>query len=102
MFWAYDPEDTFDQLESASKRMLAAGFTAESHRMRCYVLIGYPKDTFALAEFRLRQMMSIGFTPMAMLWLPTRKAEEKYRPAPEWRAFQRRWARPTIIHARAV
>jgi hypothetical protein len=24
-------------------RMLAAGFTRESHRLRCYVLIGYPQ-----------------------------------------------------------
>ena len=38
--------------------------------MRAYVLIGYPKDMFDLAEQRLRQMLSIGFTPMAMLWLP--------------------------------
>jgi hypothetical protein len=81
--------------------MLAAGFTRESHRMRVYVLIGMPKDTFAAAETRLQQMVSIGFTPMAMLWRPERAAEMKYAPAPEWRAFQRRWARPAIIHARA-
>lgn len=99
MFWAYDPGDDFETLESAASRMLAAGFTAESHRMRVYVLIGYPKDTFDLAEKRLRQMMAIGFTPMAMLWQPETGAAEKWRPAPEWRAFQRRWARPAIIHA---
>lgn len=100
MFWAYDPGDAFETLESASRRMLAAGFTEASHRMRCYVLIGYPRDTFALAEQRLRQMMSIGFTPMAMLWLPTLPTQERHRPGPEWRSFQRRWARPTIIHAK--
>jgi hypothetical protein len=100
MFWAYDPGDAFETLENASRRMLAAGFTEASHRMRAYVMIGYPKDTFALAEHRLRQMMSIGFTPMAMLWLPTNPTQEKYRGGPEWRSFQRRWARPTIIHAR--
>lgn len=100
MFWAYDPGDTFETLENASSRILAAGFTEASHRMRCYVMIGYPKDTLSLAENRLRQMVSIGFTPMAMLWLPTNPTQEKYRGGPEWRAFQRRWARPTIIHAR--
>jgi hypothetical protein len=26
-------------------------------------------------------------------------AAERHRPAPAWRAFQRRWARPAIIHA---
>jgi hypothetical protein len=68
--------------------------------MRCYVLIGYPKDTFDLAEARLQQMLSIGFTPMAMLWQPETPSQEKHRPAPAWRAFQRRWARPAIIHTR--
>ena len=92
MFFAYDPGDAFESLESAALRLIAAGFTKCSHRMRVYVLIGYPKDTFALAEQRLQQMLSIGFTPMAMLWLPETPSQEKYRPAPEWRSFQRRWA----------
>ncbi|RUV07957.1 hypothetical protein EOA79_02385 [Mesorhizobium sp. M1A.F.Ca.IN.020.03.2.1] len=101
MFFAYDPGDAFETLVSAADRLLEAGFTAESHRMRVYVLIGFPKDTFDLAEARLRQMLSIGFTPHAMLWMPTKPSQEKWRPAPEWRAFQRRWARPAIIHAKA-
>lgn len=101
MFFAYDPGDAFETLVSAADRLLEAGFTAESHRMRVYVLIGFPKDTFDLAEARLRQMVSIGFTPHAMLWMPTKPSQEKWRPAPEWRSFQRRWARPAIIHAKA-
>ena len=99
MFFAYDPGDAFETLESAARRLIQAGFTPASHRMRAYVLIGYPKDTFGLAEARLTQMLSIGFTPMAMLWLPETPSQEKYRPTPEWRSFQRRWARPAIIHA---
>ena len=102
MFFAYDPGDAFETLESAARRMLAAGFTRESHRLRVYVLIGYPKDTFTLAEHRLQQMMSIGFTPHAMLWQPDTPSQEKYRPDPSWRAFQRQWARPAIIHAVAA
>lgn len=101
MFFAYDPGDAFETLESAASRMLAAGFTARSHRLRAYVLIGYPKDTFAEAERRLNQMMSIGITPHAMLWRPDTPSQEKHAPGPEWRGFQRRWARPTIIHAKA-
>lgn len=97
-FFAYDPGDTFETLESAAKRMIEAGFTARSHRLRVYVLIGYPKDTFDDAEARLEQMMSIGFTPHAMLWQPETPSQERFRPASEWRAFQRRWARPAIIH----
>lgn len=102
MFWAYDPGDKFETLEYAARRLLAAGFTAESHRMRTYVLIGYPKDTPALAEERMQQMLGIGFTPMAMLWKPETPSQEKYRPDESWRAFQRRWARPAIIHAKAA
>lgn len=98
-FFAYDPGDPFETLQSAAKRMIEAGFTASSHRLRVYVLIGYPKDTFELAEKRLKQMISIGFTPHAMLWQPETPSAEKYRPAPVWKSFQRRWARPAIIHS---
>lgn len=100
-FWAYDPGDTFETLRSAAKRLLETGFTSCSHRLRCYVLIGQPKDTFGKAEKRLREMLGIGFTPMAMLWKPETKEELKFAPGPEWRPFQRRWARPAMIHAAA-
>ena len=101
-FFAYDPGDPFETLQSAARRLLAAGFSARSHRLRCYVLIGQPRDTFEAAEKRLRDMLAIGFTPMAMLWRPEVATAEKWAPGPEWRAFQRRWARPAIIHAARV
>lgn len=99
-FFAYDPGDPFETLKSAADRLLAAGFTARSHRLRVYVLIGYPKDTFPLAEKRLIDMLEIGFTPHAMLWDPETPSAERYRPGLEWKRFQRQWARPAIIHAR--
>jgi hypothetical protein len=98
-FFAYDPGDPFETLESAARRMIEAGFTACSHRLRAYVLIGYPKDTFSLATNRLEAMMRIGFTPHAMLWQPETPSAERWKPAPEWKVFQRQWARPAIIHA---
>lgn len=105
MFFAYDPGDAFETLESAARRMLSAGFTRESHRLRCYVMIGGPRkevpggiDTFASAEARLRQMVDIGFTPFAMLWRPSDPSEEKYAPGPEWDRFKRDWMRPAIVH----
>jgi hypothetical protein len=100
MFFAYDPGDAFETLQSAASRLLEAGFTATSHLMRVYVLIGYPKDTFAAAEQRLQQMLQIGFTPYAMLWRPETPSQQKWTPEESWRAFQRRWTRPAIIHAR--
>src|SRR5262249_38189690 len=87
---------------SAARRLLEAGFTRASHCMRVYVLIGYPKDTFAAAEQRLKQMLAIGFTPHAMLWKPETASQMKWTPEESWRTFQRHWARPAIIHAREV
>ncbi len=101
MFFAYDPGDEFETLRSAARRLIEAGFTPQSHRMRAYVLMGYPKDTIAAAEGRLQQMASIGFTPHAMLWRPETANGEKWRPDATWRRFQRQWARPAIIHAKA-
>lgn len=100
-FFAYDPGDPFETLKSAADRLIGAGFTACSHRLRVYVLIGYPKDTFALAEMRLRSMLEIGFTPHAMLWDPETPSAERYRPSSDWKRFQRLWARPSIIHGRS-
>ncbi len=97
-FFAYDPGDAFETLESAARRMLEAGFTRESHRLGCYVLIGFPRDTFASARKRLLDIKQIGFTPRAMLWRPETASQEKWRPAPEWKGFQRLWMRPAIIH----
>ncbi len=101
-FFAYDPGDAFETLASAAARLLSAGFTRASHRLRCYVLIGYPKDTFDTAEVRLQQIAELGFTPMAMLWRPEHPSQEKYAPAAAWRTFQRRWARPAIIHRKVA
>jgi hypothetical protein len=99
-FFAYDPGDELDALASAARRLLDAGFTVASHRLRCYVLIGYPKDTIDDATTRLKEVTRLGFTPMAMLWRPAGKAEKQYTPTDPWRQFQRQWARPAIIHAR--
>jgi hypothetical protein len=102
MFFAYDPGDKFETLKHAADRLLAAGFTRESHRMRVYVLCGFPKDTQVMADERMRAMTAIGFTPMAMLWRPETASQLKWRPDESWRGFQRRWARPAIIHAKAA
>lgn len=99
-YFAYDPGDAFETLQSAARRMLEAGFTSASHRLLCYVLIGFPKDSFAEAEKRLRAIAGLGFTPFAMLWRPETPSAERWKPGLDWRGFQRRWARPAIIHAK--
>jgi hypothetical protein len=55
--------------------------------MRVYVLIGFPKDTFAAAEQRLKQMVAIGFTPYAMLWRPETPSQMKWAPEESWPAI---------------
>jgi hypothetical protein len=72
--------------------LFAGGFRRGTHAMRAYVLIGYPRDTFDSAETRLRDCISAGFLPMAMLYRDKEGHTEK-----EWRKFQRLWARPAIV-----
>jgi hypothetical protein len=92
MFFAYDTPDDLDPLVVASKMLVEAGFTRSS--MRCYVLIGYPKDTMDEAVGRLEKTLCLGFYPMAMLYRP-----EKGYPQVGWKKLQRSWARPAIICA---
>jgi hypothetical protein len=93
MFFAYDTPDDLEPLREAGKKLLAAGWSRESKTLRCYVLIGTPKDTPQAAEKRLRQAVRCGFTPMAMLWR-NRAGKER---SDYWRRFQRQWARPAMI-----
>jgi len=94
MFFAYDTPDDYEPLVVAARKIFDAGFTKASHAVRCYVLIGYPKDSFGQAESRLRQVLALGITPMAMLY-----RDQQGEVSDEWRAFQRQWARPAIIHS---
>ena len=94
MFFAYDTPDDYEPLCAASAMLIRAGFTPASHCMRCYVLIGHPRDTFEKAELRLRQTLDLGFTPMAMLW-----RDDAGKRSTLWMKFQRQWARPALIHA---
>lgn len=93
MFFALDTPDDEEPLRNASRMLREAGFTR--HQMRCYVLIGFPRDTFEQAESRLRLCVSLGFFPLAMLW-----RNKDGDTSQEWRKFQRLWARPAIINAR--
>jgi hypothetical protein len=94
IFTAYDSPNEWDVVKDAIDNCWKAGFTIESHAVRCFVLIGYPKDTFESAEYRLRQVLEAGAFPMAMLY-----RDYQGRRDPAWIHFQRRWARPAIIAA---
>jgi len=94
LFFAYDTPDDLEPLQEAGKMMLSAGFTEASHALRCYVLCGWPKDTIDRADKRMTQSVKAGFTPMAMLYRGNDGQTDK-----AWCKFQRRWARPAIIHS---
>lgn len=61
-------------------------------KIRCYVLIGYKKDTLEKAEIRLKRVWEIGTLPFAMLY----RDEKNTKQPKEWKQFQRKWTRPAI------
>jgi len=95
MFFAYDTPNDEEPLRVASAMLKEAGFTR--HQMRCYCLVGGPRDTMDQAELRLRLCVSLGFFPMAMLWRDKSGITD-----PVWRQFQRGWARPSIIYSKCA
>ncbi len=95
IFFAYDTPDDYEPLVEAGEKLARAGFTVNRKITRCYVLIGFPNDTFVAAEERLHQTLAAGFIPMAMLY---RNKSGRYNTA--WRRLQRQWARPAMIQIR--
>lgn len=89
MFFAYDTPDDLDPLIEAGKKLRFANFTRR--HLRCYVLIGWPRDTIDDAEKRLMAAWEAGFMPMAMLWKNRAGATDL-----AWRKFQKIWARPAV------
>lgn len=95
MYFAYDTPDDLEPLICAGRLLEDAGFTLANRTLGCYVLIGYPGDTFAAAEKRLRETLDAGFLPYAMLYRDNAGLTDRV-----WRKFQRAWVRPAIIMAR--
>jgi hypothetical protein len=93
MFFAYDTPDDLEPLVRAGQMMLDAGWTRRGHQLRCYVLIGYPKDTIPKAHQRISRTMAAGFMPMAMLWHDAKGRTGGMG----WQKFQRSYARPAMM-----
>lgn len=94
MYFAYDTPDDLPPLMEAGRILRDGGITKASHLAHCYVLIGYPGDGMDAAEKRLRQAWQAGFLPFAMLY-----RDKAGNTDPEWRKFQRLWARPAIVYS---
>lgn len=92
LFFAYDTPDDKEPLFEAGKLLLNNGFNIQSHILRAYVLIGYPKDTFEKAKKRLYETIAAGFFPMSMLYRNDKGNREK-----DWISFNTQWANPIIV-----
>ena len=92
MFFAYDTPDDTEPLFEAGKLLLKNGFNRQSQNLRCYVLTGYPGDTFEAAEKRFNETMQAGFMPFSMLY---RNLSGERDPA--WIKFNWPWTRPAAI-----
>lgn len=100
MFFAFDTSDDEEPLRSASPLLREAGFTR--HHLRCYCLIGYPRDTFEQAESRLRLCVELGFYPMAMLWRNDSLDDKEKQRLALWHDFTRSWSRPASIYRKCA
>ncbi|MFA6063927.1 MAG: hypothetical protein WC736_15170 [Gallionella sp.] len=83
LFFAYDTPDDLDPLNQAGKLLRAAGWSATSHRLRCYVLVGYRGDTQENAWQRMKTARKLGFWPMGMLYKDRKgRVAEGWKPKP--------------------
>ena len=94
MYFAYDTKDDFEPLVYAGRLLRNGGIKDSSgHKLKCYVLVGFPSDTLEKAEKRLHDTWLAGFWPYAMLY-----RNDSGETAEEWRKFQRTWTRPQIVY----
>ena len=92
---AYDTADDYDPLYNAAKMLREAGIIkSTSHVVRCYVLIGWEKDTIEKAEKRLNDVLRLGIMPMAMFY---DHGLHRNGDIDTWRKFTRTWASPWIV-----
>lgn len=92
IFFAYDTPNDLEPLVEAGRRLQQTKLSIRSRQLYCYVLIGYPHDTFEAAEARCWQTVEAGFIPFAMLY---RDHQGKFDCT--WRRLQRSWCRPAAI-----
>jgi hypothetical protein len=95
LFLAYDAGPRWRSTLGAIGSLRAAGLTR--HKIRCFVLCGFGKDTIEDATDRCQQVLDAGAFPFAMLF---QGPEVFVRYSREWRAFQRQWTRPALMFAR--
>ncbi len=96
MLWfAYDEPADWGPLIAAVALLREAGLIRGKHRVGCYVLCGWQRDSLAEAEKRMAAVAQLGIRPMAMLY---NRGEHWPKPErAEWRRFARGWASPVLV-----
>ena len=95
VFFAYDTPDDLEPLLHALELCRASAWY-HIHKVRCYVLCGYPGDTIDKADVRCMTVLKNGATPFAMFYRSPDKPTVKTR---DWTRFQTTWTRPAAINA---
>ena len=87
-YFAYDTPDDLEPLQRAGRMLVDGGIITRNNAVcRCYVLAGFPKDTFEDAERRVRETTQAGFIPYIMLYRDKRGTER----SGAWAEFKKRW-----------
>jgi len=87
-YFAYDTPNDLEPLQKAGRMLVEGGLLkANGDVFRCFVLAGYPKDTFGDAETRVRQTTAAGFVPFVMLY----RGEDGEVRSNSWKDFRSRW-----------
>jgi hypothetical protein len=96
LWFACDLTSGLPALERAAE--LLQGISPE--KLRCYTMIGWDEDESLLtAEKRIERVYELGFLPFCQLYKPDEG--EKIYPV-EWKAVQRKWARPAAYRVSRV
>jgi hypothetical protein len=93
-WFAYDTKDDWEPLVDAANLLRKYQQIIPKHKYRCYVLVGWAKDTIDQAEKRLWDVAKLGLMPMAMLY---DHGAWRNGDRDTWISFAREWASPWIV-----
>jgi len=97
LFMAYDTPSDWEPLQDAAALLDEAGLIRRcvdgtDHRKGCFVLCGWPRDTFSEADMRIARVMSLGLRPFANVY----RGRDGLRD-PAWARWERIRKRPALL-----
>jgi hypothetical protein len=103
IYLANDTPDDWPHIVRAVETFRDLGLDIQSH-LRCYVIIGYPRDTYEDARRRLQATRDLGIFPLAMLWRhpDTGKPEPGNKSVGMWLDLQSQYVLPRKLRAAEI